>query len=48
MKVEFFSMLSSVSGVVSHKGQANYTAANAFLDAFSYRHRLGLWAALLT
>ncbi|TVY37829.1 Fumagillin dodecapentaenoate synthase [Lachnellula subtilissima] len=42
LKLDFFTMLSSISGVVGQKGQANYTAGNAFLDAFaSYRHGLG-------
>lgn len=43
--LDFFTMLSSISGVVGNKGQANYAAANTFLDAFaSYRHSMGLRA----
>ena len=42
-RLDFFTMLSSISGVVGQKGQANYAAGNVFLDNFSrYRHRLGL------
>ncbi|KAF4452204.1 Acyl transferase/acyl hydrolase/lysophospholipase [Fusarium austroafricanum] len=43
LKLDFFTMLSSISGVVGQKGQANYAAGNAFLDSFaSYRIQRGL------
>ncbi|KAI5918543.1 hypothetical protein F4810DRAFT_691444 [Camillea tinctor] len=43
--LQFFTMLSSISGIVGSKGQANYASANTFLDAFSsYRQSLGLRA----
>lgn len=43
--LDFFTMLSSISSVVGNKGQANYAAANAFMDAFSfYRQGQGLRA----
>lgn len=45
LNLDFFTMLSSISGVVGQKGQANYAAANVFLDAFAvYRQKLGLKA----
>ncbi|KAJ5736611.1 Acyl transferase/acyl hydrolase/lysophospholipase [Penicillium malachiteum] len=43
--LDFFTMLSSISSVIGNKGQANYAAGNAFLDAFaSYRNASGLRA----
>ncbi|KAL9100157.1 MAG: hypothetical protein Q9187_009397 [Circinaria calcarea] len=43
--LDFFTMLSSISGVIGQKGQANYASANAFLDAFAiYRQSQGLCA----
>ena len=41
--LEFFTLLSSISGVVGQKGQGNYAAANVFMDAFAtYRQSLSL------
>lgn len=43
LKLDFFTLLSSVSGVVGQKAQANYSAGNVFQDSFAvYRHALGL------
>ncbi|RYC59888.1 hypothetical protein CHU98_g6324 [Xylaria longipes] len=43
LRLEFFTMLSSISGVAGTRGQANYSAANVFMDSFaSYRRQQGL------
>jgi hypothetical protein len=45
LEQDFFTMMSSMSGVVGQPGQANYAAANSFMDAFaSYRRSQGLAA----
>jgi len=47
--LDFFWMASSVATVIDQSGQANYKAANTFLEAFSqYRHSLGLPASVLS
>lgn len=41
--ISFFTLLSSMSGIIGQKAQANYSAANVFMDAFaSWRHSQGL------
>lgn len=43
LTLDFFTLLSSICGVAGQKGQANYSAANVFLDAFAaHRHAQGL------
>lgn len=43
IKLDFFIMLSSLTGIVGNRGQAAYAAANTFLDAFAvYRNQLGM------
>ena len=44
--LEFFIMLSSISGIIGNKGQAAYSASSTFMDAFSrFRNAQGLPAA---
>ncbi|THC91910.1 hypothetical protein EYZ11_008620 [Aspergillus tanneri] len=44
-RLDFFLLLSSISSVVGSPGQANYSAANSFLDSFAvYRRSMGLAA----
>ncbi|ROV92586.1 hypothetical protein VMCG_08925 [Cytospora schulzeri] len=42
VQLDFFTMLSSISGVIGNRGQANYAAANVFMDSFAdFRRQRG-------
>lgn len=42
LKLDFFTMLSSISGVMGNRGQANYAAGNVFMDSFAdFRRKRG-------
>ncbi|KAH6685860.1 hypothetical protein F5X68DRAFT_276598 [Plectosphaerella plurivora] len=42
LPLDFFTMLSSISGLIGHSAQANYAAGNVFEDAFAaHRRSLG-------
>ncbi|WP_145666161.1 type I polyketide synthase [Chitinophaga polysaccharea] len=43
--LDFFVCISSVSTLISNPGQANYIAANGFLDAFAHYRRQKGWPA---
>lgn len=46
--LRFFVLMSSIGGIRGYSGQANYAAANSFLNAFvHYRHSLGLPASVI-
>ncbi|KAL8685250.1 MAG: hypothetical protein Q9224_005894, partial [Gallowayella concinna] len=46
--LDFFIMLSSLAGILGHRGQSNYCAGNTYQDALAhYRHSLGLPARVI-
>ncbi|KAJ5770265.1 Acyl transferase/acyl hydrolase/lysophospholipase [Penicillium nucicola] len=48
MKLDFFLLFSSMGGILGIPGQANYAAANTFMDAFvQFRHRSQLPASVI-
>jgi acyl transferase domain-containing protein/NADPH:quinone reductase-like Zn-dependent oxidoreductase/NAD(P)-dependent dehydrogenase (short-subunit alcohol dehydrogenase family)/acyl carrier protein len=48
LRLDFFVVFSSISSLIGNIGQANYVAANAFLDSFAaWRRSLGLAATAI-
>lgn len=48
LSLDFFVLLSSLSGIIGQPGQANYASGNTFLDAFvQFRTSLGLPASAI-
>lgn len=48
IELDFFVLLSSLSGLNGQPGQSNYAGANTFLDAFAqYRNNMGLAASAI-
>ncbi|KAL3461786.1 hypothetical protein BJX64DRAFT_288967 [Aspergillus heterothallicus] len=46
--LDFFIMMSSISSIIGNRGQANYAAANSFMDGLAaHRHALGQRATSL-
>ncbi|KAH8677742.1 putative polyketide synthase [Xylariales sp. PMI_506] len=46
--LDFFVLFSSYGGIVGQEGQANYSAANTFMDAFTqFRHHNGMVASVI-
>lgn len=48
MKLDFFILFSSISSLIGNMGQANYVAANSYLDSFAlWRKKMGFVATVV-